>query len=175
MDRVSPSAFVHRFVAAMETSDMGTIAASFDPAVRAYITNAAGGTDLVELSEALSRRFPDFAAMADDFRASVTQVHELNPDLVLFMVEIRAERKGKSLHNFAGILIRLSDDGRMSEYHMVEALPEEATASGPTSDGWPREGIRVAEHDVAGPGAAACATRPCSLNGRPPPPTAPLP
>ncbi len=126
MDRESPSAFVHRFVAAMEASDMETVAACFDPTVRAFITNAAGGTDLVEGSDNLRRRFPDFAAMADTFQANVTQVHEITASTVLFMVEIRAERKGRSLHNFAGILIRLSDEGRMTEYHMVEALPEES-------------------------------------------------
>jgi hypothetical protein len=126
MERESPTAFARRFVAAMESSDMGTIAASFDPAVRAYVTNAEGGTDLVEGSDALQQRFPDFAAMADVFQASVTQVHEIDPSSVLFMVEIRAERKGRSLHNFAGILVRLSAAGRMVEYRMVEALPEES-------------------------------------------------
>jgi ketosteroid isomerase-like protein len=121
-----PTAFVHRFMAAMESSDMETIAASFDPSVRAYLTNADDGTDLVEGSDALRQRFPDFAAMADAFQARVTQVHKVNASSVLFMVEIRAERKGRSLHNFAGILIRLSETGKMVEYRMVEALPEES-------------------------------------------------
>jgi hypothetical protein len=64
--------------------------------------------------------------MADSFRATITQVHELDTSSALFMVEIRAERKGRSLHNFAGILIRLSEAGRMVEYRMVEALPQES-------------------------------------------------
>lgn len=128
MPRESPAQFVHRFVAAMEASDMATIAASFDPGVRAYITNAQGGTDLVEGGQALAPRFPDFAGMADSFRATVTQVHEIDDATVLFMVEIRAERKGRSLHNFAGIYLRLSPDGRMTEYRMVEALPAESDA-----------------------------------------------
>ena len=126
MERESPTAFARRFVAAMESSDLETIAASFDPAVRAYVTNADGGTDLVEGSDALQQRFPDFAAMAEVFQTSVTQVHEIDPSSVLFMVEIRAERKGRSLHNFAGILVRLSAAGRMVKYRMVEALPEES-------------------------------------------------
>jgi ketosteroid isomerase-like protein len=126
MTRESATTFVRRFVRAMESSDMATVLASFDPDVRAYVTNAEGGTDLVEGSEALGRRFPDFAAMADSFHATVTQVHEIDDRTVLFMVEIRAERRGRSLHNFAGILIRLSAAGKMTEYHMVEALPEES-------------------------------------------------
>ena len=64
--------------------------------------------------------------MADSFRATVTQAHEIDDRTVLCMVEIRAERLGASLHNFAGILIRLSEEGRMTEYRMVEALPEES-------------------------------------------------
>jgi hypothetical protein len=122
----SPAAFVRRFVAAMEASDMEAIASSFDPHVRAFITNAAGGTDSVEGSRELLGRFPAFASMADSFEAVTTQVHEIDDRSVLAMVEIRAHRKGRSLHNFAGILIRLSQEGRMTEYRMVEALPEES-------------------------------------------------
>jgi hypothetical protein len=110
----------------MESSDMDTVVASFDPEVRAYVTNAQGDTDLVEGSEALGKRFPDFAAMADSFRVKVTQVHEIDDRTVLFMVEIRAERLGRSLHNFAGMLVHLSAEGRMTEYRMVEALPTES-------------------------------------------------
>jgi hypothetical protein len=124
----SPTGFVHRFVAAMEASDMAAISASFDPRARAYITNAKGGTDLVEGAEALALRFPDFAGMADSFEAQVTQVHEIDDSTVLFMVEVRAERKGRLLHNFAGIYVCLSPEGRMTEYRMVEALPAESDA-----------------------------------------------
>jgi SnoaL-like protein len=122
----APAAFVLRFVRAMEQSDMEAVRASFDPNVRAYVTNAAGGTDLVEGREAVGRRFPDFAAMADSFHATVTQIHQIDDRTVLFMIEIRAERRGRLLHNFAGILIRLSDAGKMTEYRMVEALPAES-------------------------------------------------
>jgi hypothetical protein len=126
MPHESPGTFVRRFVEAMTSSDMATVRASFDPHVRAFITNAEGGTELVEGSDALGRRFPDFAAMADTFDATVTQVHELDDRTVLFMVEIRAHRLGRSLHNFAAFFIRLSDEDTMIEYHMVEALPSES-------------------------------------------------
>lgn len=82
------------------------------------MTNAQGGTDLVGGSEDLQKRFPDFGAMADEFRAPVTQVHEIDQQTVLFLVEIPAKRKGRSLHNFAG----LSDSGRMAPVaELVEA------------------------------------------------------
>jgi hypothetical protein len=42
------------------------------------------------------------------------------------MVEIDAQRLGRTLHNFAGIFCRLSERGRMTEYRMVEARPAES-------------------------------------------------
>jgi hypothetical protein len=122
----SPEAFVHRFVRALESSDMATVRASLHPEVRAHVTNAEGGTDLVEGAEALGRRFPYFASMADSFRAIVTQVHDMDARTVLFMVEIRAERLGRSLHNFAGIFLRLSASGAVTEYRMVVARAAES-------------------------------------------------
>lgn len=107
---------------------MATVTGSFAPDVRAYITNTQGGTDLVEGSAALALWFPDFAATADSFHAAVTQVHEIDDATVLFMVGIHVERKGRALHNFAGIFIRLSPEGLMTEYRMVEALPVESHA-----------------------------------------------
>src|ERR1700761_456312 len=124
----SPAAFARRFVRAMEESDMDAVRASFAPDVRAYITNASGGTDLVTGSDALGQRFPDFTAMADSFHVVVTQVHEIDDRTVLFMIEIHAARLGRTLHNFAGIFVRLSSEGQMTEYRMVEALPAESDA-----------------------------------------------
>ena len=123
MTEKSPTAFVQRFVKAMESSDMATVKASFAPERTSIVTNTNGGTDLVEGSEALGQRFPDFAAMADSFNATVTQVHEIDNRTILFMVEIRAQRLGRSLHNFAGIFLRLTEDYKIAEYRMVEALP----------------------------------------------------
>ena len=57
----SASAFVRRLVRAREDGDTTALWASFEWDVRAFIANANGGTDLVEGSEALEQRFPDFA------------------------------------------------------------------------------------------------------------------
>jgi hypothetical protein len=122
----TPTELVRNFVQAMNTSDMATVADSFDPGVEAYIGNARGGTDKVVGRDEMLARFPDFAAMADPFRARVTQVHEIDARTVLFMVEINAQRRGNTLHNFAGIFCRLSEQSRMVEFRMVEALPAES-------------------------------------------------
>ena len=118
------SEFADVFVRAMVSSDLGAIAASIDPEVQAYVTNASGGSDLVSGRQAFLARFPDFAAMADSFAATITQLHEIDDLTTLFMIEIEAERLGRSLHNFAGVLIRLSAGGTLLEYRMVEAQPE---------------------------------------------------
>jgi hypothetical protein len=47
---------------------------------------------------------------------------------VLAMVEVHAERGGRSLHNFAAHLLRLDDAGLIAEWWMVEAKPAESDA-----------------------------------------------
>lgn len=39
------------------------------------------------------------------------------------MVEFKAERKGRTLHNHAGFLARFDGDVRIDELWMVDALP----------------------------------------------------
>ena len=46
-------------------------------------------------------------------------------DKVLLMVEVRAERGGRTLHNFAGHLLRI-EGGRIAEWWMVDAKPAES-------------------------------------------------
>ena len=52
----------------------------------------------------------------------VTQTVTVAPGSTLTMVEIRAERAGKTLHNFSAFLARI-EDGQIVELWMVEALP----------------------------------------------------
>ncbi len=136
--------FVDRFVDALNSSRMPEIHDSIAPDVRAYITNAAGGVDVVEGKEAFLTRFPDFASMAESFTATVTQIAEISDDDVMFMVRIDASGNGKELHNFAAILLRLRD-GMMAEYRMVEALPAYS------EEFWAAQG----ETDGSGSGSAA--------------------
>ncbi len=47
------------------------------------------------------------------------------PDWVLVMVEVHAERSGRSLHNFAAHVLRV-EGGRITEWRMVDAKPAES-------------------------------------------------
>jgi hypothetical protein len=57
------------------------------------------------------------------FSVALTQVPvEVGPDLVMLMVEVHAERGGRTLHNFAGHLLRI-DGEQIAEWWMVDAKP----------------------------------------------------
>jgi len=58
-----------------------------------------------------------------EYSATVTQAVSVSRARVLAMVEIRATRKGRELHNHAGFLARFDDDGHIDELWMVDALP----------------------------------------------------
>jgi hypothetical protein len=49
-------------------------------------------------------------------------VLEIDDELVLSMVEIRAKREGRELHNFAAFLARITG-GRIADLWMVDARP----------------------------------------------------
>jgi len=86
----------------------------------AYVTNADGGVDQVHGGDSYLQRLR--ALKAPVFSVNVTQAVAISSDEAMLMVEIRAERKGRRLHNFSAFLAKTYDD-RISELWMVEALP----------------------------------------------------
>ena len=68
-------------------------------------------------------RTPDLRAAGGSAR--LTQVVDVDADRTLAMVEISAERGGRTLHNFAGFLVVARDD-LISELWMVDAKPAES-------------------------------------------------
>jgi hypothetical protein len=86
----------------------------------AYVTNAEGGVDPVRGRGSYLPRL--LALKAPELSVTVTQSVTVSPDQGLLMVEICAERNGKSLHNFSAFLARIRDD-QVSELWMVEAIP----------------------------------------------------
>jgi ketosteroid isomerase-like protein len=86
----------------------------------AYITNADAQVDTVRGRDEYMKRVPDLQAAGGS--AEITQVVGIDSERAMTMVEIRAERKGKTLHNFAGFLARVAD-GRIAELWMVDARP----------------------------------------------------
>ncbi len=112
-------------IAAFSGADLERMRALMAPGLRAYITNAEGGEDAVGREEYLDR----VAAMHPEqvnFSVELTQDPVvLDEGLVLIMVEVRAEKPDRRLHNFAAHLLRVAD-GTVTEWRMVEAKPAES-------------------------------------------------
>src|SRR3990167_3416710 len=90
--------------------------------VISYVTNAQGGVNMLKGRDALiqSIQAVDYKSVKPDI--SITQLLKINENQGMVMVEIKAQRKGKTLHNFAAHLINTKQD-LISEIRIVEALP----------------------------------------------------
>lgn len=111
---------VARFVDAYGRGDTDATRSLLGEDVVAYVTNAAGGVDEVVGRDAYAARLPSL----EDAQLSIeiAQSVDVAPSQVMAMVKIEAERKGRSLRNFAAFLIRVHE-GELVEIWMVEALP----------------------------------------------------
>lgn len=118
---------VKRFVAAFDAADRPGLVDCLAEDLVADVTQADGST------RQIVGRDPYMAAIdamhIDTVRPSVrtTQSTQISPGRVLIMVEIRAIRKGRSLHNFATFLMVVRD-ARICRIWMVEARPAESDA-----------------------------------------------
>ncbi len=90
--------------------------------MKSYISNADGGVNVLNGSDALicSLQSLDVKIVKPSIR--ITQIATIKKSQVMVMIEIKAQRKNKSLHNFATFLLNFKD-GLINELHMVEALP----------------------------------------------------
>ena len=108
-------------IVAFGAGDVDAMRARLASELVAYVTNAEGGVDEVRGADAYLARVP--SGEDATYSAAVTQVVSVSPSQVLAMVEIEAERKGRTLHNHAGFLARFDLEGRIDEVWMVDALP----------------------------------------------------
>ena len=120
MATTGSGALVRGFFAAYGTGDLDAVRSALAEDLVAYVTNAEGGADVVHGREPYMRRLPDLPAAGGSLE--VTQVLEVDAQDVLVMVELRARREGRDLHNFAAFLARVRE-GNVSHLWMVEALP----------------------------------------------------
>ena len=115
-----PETVAARLFEAYAAGDWDSFTTLLAEDVTGYVTNAEAGADVVEGREAYLARLPDLAATGGTL--TVTQVLGIDSERALTMVEIRAEREGRSLHNFAAFLTRVVE-GRVLQIWMVDALP----------------------------------------------------
>jgi hypothetical protein len=115
-----PAVPLRALIDAFSAQDETAMRSALTEEMTAYVTNAEGGVDQVRGRDAYLPRL--LALKAPTLSVRETQSVTVAPDQALLMVEIRAERKGRSLHNFAAFLGTVTGD-QISKLWMVEALP----------------------------------------------------
>ena len=113
-------ALARRFFDSYREGDLEAVRAALADDVVTYVTNAEGGADRVEGADGFMARLPDTSEA--ELETRITQVLAIDDERVMTMIEVRAERRGKTLHNFAAFLTRVAD-GRIAELWMVDAKP----------------------------------------------------
>lgn len=112
-------------IEAFDRGDLEGLRACLADDLTSYVTNARGEVDKVQGADAYVRRLPDTSEA--EYGVTLTQGVAVSEDEVLAMVEVRARRRGRELHNHAGFLGRVHH-GRIAELWMVDALPAESDA-----------------------------------------------
>jgi ketosteroid isomerase-like protein len=121
-----PAVVASRFLAAFSASDFERMRALLADDLVAYVTTAEGGMDRLEGRDEYLARLEAMDLPAARFSVEPTQPPvAVDADRVLVMVEVHAQRAGRSLHNFAAHLLRIAD-GRISDWRMVDAKPSES-------------------------------------------------
>jgi ketosteroid isomerase-like protein len=86
----------------------------------AHITNADAGVDRVQGRDRFMSRLPDLEGA--ELSTGITQIVAIDDERVMTMIEVKAKREGRALHNFAAFLARVRN-GQVAELWMVEAKP----------------------------------------------------
>jgi ketosteroid isomerase-like protein len=120
------AAVVRDLLEAFSAADLEGMRSMLAEDLVAYVTNAEGGLDRVEGRDGYLSRVEAMDLPSARFSVELTQAPvAVGSGQVLVMVEIRAHRAGRSLHNFAAHLFRIAGE-RISECWMVEAKPAES-------------------------------------------------
>jgi ketosteroid isomerase-like protein len=121
-----PAVIASRFLEAFGAVDFERMRALLADDLVAYVTNADGGMDQVDGRDVYLGLLETMDLGSARFSVELTQQPVVvDAEQVLVMVEVHAQRAGKSLHNFAAHLLRIVD-GRITEWRMVDAKPSES-------------------------------------------------
>ena len=108
------------FVAAHDAGDRDRMRALLSDDVVGYVTTADADLERVDGADEYIARLP--SPPDAELTLRVTQSLEIAVDQALTMVEVRASRGDRELHDFGAFVSRVRDD-RIAEVWMVDALP----------------------------------------------------
>ncbi|MEM1361400.1 MAG: nuclear transport factor 2 family protein [Pseudomonadota bacterium] len=121
----TPERIVRRFVDAFNAADLPAINECFAEDLLSDVTQADGSTALVKGRAAYMASIEALDIPSVRPTITVTQLAPITDTQVMVMIEVKAQRKGRSLHNFAAFLMTITH-GTISRMWMVEALPAES-------------------------------------------------
>lgn len=121
------AAVVEAFVSAFSRVDLEQMAALLDPDLSFTITNPDAGATRLQGRDAYMAAVGTVDYASAELDIAITQLLPLTTSRVLVMVEVKAARKGRTLHNFAAFLIEVRD-GLIREMFMVDGKPAESDA-----------------------------------------------
>ncbi|MBS1894018.1 MAG: nuclear transport factor 2 family protein, partial [Actinobacteria bacterium] len=105
---MSAAEIAERFIAAFSAADFDAMRELLAPDLVAWVTGPDGEMARVEGRDSYLGRIEAMDLPAARFSVELTQVPvQVGSDRVLLMVEVHAERGGRTLHNFAGHLLRI--------------------------------------------------------------------
>jgi ketosteroid isomerase-like protein len=123
---VEPATVATPLLEAFNAGDLDPMGDLLDPALVAWVTDAAGEAEPVTGADAYLAGIAAMDLPAVSFRVAPTQSPVLiEDDPVLLMVAVRAERGVRQLENFAAHVMRVRD-GRVTEWRMADAKPAES-------------------------------------------------
>jgi len=125
MPGTDPTETVRRFIEAVDSADSRAIAGFLAEDLVADITEPDASTREVHGRDAYMASIDAMNLPAVRPSIKATQIARVSDTQALAMIEIRANRKGRTLHNFTGQLMTVKD-GLVTRIWMVEALPEES-------------------------------------------------
>lgn len=113
---------VNNFILSFSSGNTEQIASFLSEKMTGYVTNAEAKANKTVGREAFMATIPcDIETVKPEVK--ITQILSVKRNLILVMVEVNAQRKGKQLHNHAAFLIRIKLK-KIDEIYMVDALPK---------------------------------------------------
>lgn len=119
----SEETVVLNFISAFEKLDVEKMRILLDDAFIMYVTNAAGGVDKIEGANEFIKRFKSIDySKANYLNLTATQLVSVEPNKMMAMVHVKANKKAVDFENFAAFLFYTSSN-KITHIWMVDAKP----------------------------------------------------